>query len=135
MNDQIKKLFFIILALPIICIASLENVKNMAQVSPGVWDINCSNDKIERAVTDKILNNNVCANVSEQSKCVMEAKSLLPGNQVDDREEVAELVNACGVSDLEIDTCLREEKGKQLSDLSYNERKEVVQMISKCTSM
>ena len=86
-------IFFIFLS-PI-SFASIDDVKSMLQITPGVWEILCVDDTNEKILTEKILNNDLCNKKEKHSKCVLKVKEKLPNNQTDDRDEIREIINAC----------------------------------------
>lgn len=74
-----------------------------------------------------------CAGSTESTPlCLEESSRNLIANEIDSVEEVEELITACKPAHIEIDVCLREAKRNALSELEYNERKEITAFIKSC---
>lgn len=124
-------LTFIFFSHPNISTASLDNVKNMTQVSPGGWEVNCNNDKMEKASTRQINANEVCVQKEEQSMCVQTAQKLLPTREYDDKEEMDELVTYCEHGTDYTYKCL-ESMVSMVKKSKRDERQEIIQVIKAC---
>jgi len=127
---KLSIIFFVTL-ISNICCASLEDVKTLTQISPGVWDVLCSNAKTEKVMTEKVLSDDLCNESNRYSKCVTQAQKILPENQIDDKEEIDEVINACAQGTEFTHKCLKAfVSGIDKSEA--DERSEIVKLINAC---
>ena len=103
----------------------------MTQVSPGVWEVNCSNDKVEQVSTKQIYSNELCIQIEEQSMCVQTGQELLPSREYDDKEEMNELISYCESGTDYTYKCL-ETIANIVNKNKRDERHELIQIIKAC---
>ena len=132
---------FIIITILVISIqssfAGLDDVKTMTQISPGVWDVSCSNAKPDsknsRATTEKILNVDLCPEPKEESKCYIAAASRLQQSEINDEEEMHEIIEACRQGTDYTHKCI-ESYTSGIPNREINERHEILPIINTCLS-
>lgn len=116
--------------------ASIDQVYKMEQISPGVWDVYCSNllsasHKSVRSTTKKILANELCTKDEVYSRCVLESQTILPKKESDDDLEVDELISACEKGSKFTYLCIKV-ASQSLKTKELDERRELIEVIKTC---